>query len=415
MSKFSQLCTDIVDFGSAKSNPRTEQITKITIHHMAGVSSGKDCASDHLHDAVDHSANYYIGNAGDICGGVSEDRRAWTSGSPWNDQKAITIEVSNSDAKEPWPVSDAAYAATIRLCADICNRYGIIPKFTNTKDGSLTLHCMFQATECPGTAWRKLFAKGQVVSDIVAAIPRVISDEEKIWNFLYDKIGNEYGVAGLMGNLFAESGLRPNNLQNSFETKLGMTDAQYTAAVDNGSYSKENFKKDGAGYGMAQWTFWTRKQGMYEYLIEQQHVSISDFYGQLNYLWIELSTKYKGLLPDLKNATNVYDASTAVLTKFERPADQSDKMKQTRASYSQKYYDKYAKGGGGQPSPTPKLPYAVRIMVDDLNIRSGPGTTFVIVGQVHRGSAFTIVEETNGWGKLKSGAGWISLNYTQRV
>ena len=83
------------------------------------------------------------------------------------------------------------------------------------------------------------------------------TNEEKIWNYLIGKGLSVYGAAGLMGNLYAESGLRPNNLQNSFEKKLGMTDAEYTKAVDNGTYT--NFEKDGAGYGLAQWTFWTRK------------------------------------------------------------------------------------------------------------------------------------------------------------
>ena len=114
MSTFSSLCTSIVDFGAHNSNPRTEKITKITIHHMAGVMSGKDCANYHKARNAS-SANYYIGNGGDIVGGVSEDRRAWTSGSNWNDQRAITIEVSNSKTAEPWPFSDKAYQSTIAL------------------------------------------------------------------------------------------------------------------------------------------------------------------------------------------------------------------------------------------------------------------------------------------------------------
>jgi len=64
------------------------------------------------------------------------------------------------------------------------------------------------------------------------------------------KINNAYGVAGLMGNLYAESGLRSNNLQNTYEKTLGMTDEKYTAMVDNGSYT--NFVHDSAGYGLAQ-------------------------------------------------------------------------------------------------------------------------------------------------------------------
>jgi hypothetical protein len=45
-------------------------------------------------------------------------------------------------------------------------------------------------------------------------------------------------VAGLMGNLDAESGLRSNNLQDTYSREFGLTDAQYTAAVDNGTYIK---------------------------------------------------------------------------------------------------------------------------------------------------------------------------------
>ena len=60
-----------------------------------------------------------------------------------------------------------------------------------------------------------------------------------------------------MGNLYAESGLSPINLENYYENKLDMNDAEYTAAVDNSSYG--NFVHDGTGYGLAQWTYWSRK------------------------------------------------------------------------------------------------------------------------------------------------------------
>lgn len=62
------------------------------------------------------------------------------------------------------------------------------------------------------------------------------TNDEKIWNYLKSNGFNEFGTAGLMGNLYAESGLKPTNLQNSSEKKLGLTDDTYTAAVDNGDY-----------------------------------------------------------------------------------------------------------------------------------------------------------------------------------
>ena len=71
---------------------------------------------------------------------------------------------------------------------------------------------------------------------------------------------------------------------------------------------------------------------------------------------------------------------------------------------------------GDQPIPTPsEFPYKVKIDCDTLNVRKGPGTSYKIVTQVHRGEVYTIVAEENGWGKLKSGAGWIFLKYTKRV
>ena len=68
------------------------------------------------------------------------------------------------------------------------------------------------------------------------------TNDEKIWNYLKSNGFNEFGTAGLMGNLYAESGLKPTNLQNSSEKKLRLTDDTYTAAVDNGDY--QNFVKD---------------------------------------------------------------------------------------------------------------------------------------------------------------------------
>ena len=88
-------------------------------------------------------------------------------------------------------------------------------------------------------------------------------NEATIWRFLKSQGMTDAGAAGLMGNLFAESGLNPKNLQNSYEKKLGYTDATYTAAVDSGTYT--NFVRDSAGYGLCQWTYWTRKQALYAF------------------------------------------------------------------------------------------------------------------------------------------------------
>ena len=164
------------------------------------------------------------------------------------------------------------------------------------------------------------------------------SNAKIIWDYLMKKINNPYGVAGLMGNLQAESGLNPKNLQNSCEKKSGYTDQTYTLNVDNGTYT--NFANDKYGYGICQWTSSGRKLGLIQF---KGNKSIGDLTMQLDYLWKELNTSYKIVLNTIKSAKSVKEASDIVLTKFERPKDQSDAVKIKRASYGQYFFDKYNK------------------------------------------------------------------------
>lgn len=166
-------------------------------------------------------------------------------------------------------------------------------------------------------------------------------NEKTIWDFLFEKIKNKYGVAGLMGNLYAESGLNPQNLQNTYEKKLNFTDKTYTQAVDDGSYT--NFIKDSAGYGLAQWTYWTRKEKLYKFA-KSENKSIGDLIMQLNFLWKELQG-YSTVLKVLESTTSIAEASDIVLTKFEKPANQSSSVKTKRQSYAQKFYNQFAEEG----------------------------------------------------------------------
>ena len=162
----SKLATLSVDFGNKKSNPRKYKVTKITPHHMAGIMAADDCARSHLYSDRESSANYYIGNDGVICSGPGEDRRCWTSASRENDHAAITIEVSNSGKGPDWPISAAAYNSLVNLCADICQRYGITPHFNGDPSGSITIHKMFQKTDCPGPYLERIIRSGQLERDI---------------------------------------------------------------------------------------------------------------------------------------------------------------------------------------------------------------------------------------------------------
>jgi hypothetical protein len=134
-----------------RNSPRNQPIRKITIHHTAGVIGIESLGAWFAQSSTQASSNYGIGSDGRVGLYVEEKDRAWTSSSPANDHQAVTIEVSNSAVGGNWPVSDAALAAVIELCADICKRNGIDRLvYTGTSAGNLTRHDLFAATNCPG-------------------------------------------------------------------------------------------------------------------------------------------------------------------------------------------------------------------------------------------------------------------------
>lgn len=174
------------------------------------------------------------------------------------------------------------------------------------------------------------------------------TDEAKlIWDRLCAAIQNPYGVAGVMGNFKTESNCRSNNLQNTYEKKLGMTDEQYTAAVDSGSYS--NFGHDSAGYGLFQATYWSIKESLLNYA-KEKGVSIGDRDMQVDWFIHAMKNEYKSIWTVLTTAKTVREASDAVLLKFERPADQSEAVQVKRAGYGEEFLAKYGSAMQTEPA-----------------------------------------------------------------
>lgn len=124
-------------------------ITAITPHYAAGVVTVEGLGT--TFQTRGGAANYGIGSDGRIGLYVDESNRAHTSGNYQNDQKAVTIEVSNSDTGGDWPVSDLVLEKLVDLCEDVCRRNGIpYLNFTGDTDGNMTMHAWFQSTGCPG-------------------------------------------------------------------------------------------------------------------------------------------------------------------------------------------------------------------------------------------------------------------------
>lgn len=144
--------TDYVYLSGNADFPREGEIEKITIHHMADNIPLERLGEVFAEPDRRASSNYAVDTGGRVALYVEEGNRAWTSSSPENDHRAVTIEVANDQIGGDWHVSDTSYDALIELCVDICRRNGIRELvYTGDASGSLTIHKMFsETTECPG-------------------------------------------------------------------------------------------------------------------------------------------------------------------------------------------------------------------------------------------------------------------------
>lgn len=373
------------------------------------------------------------GNTGDIFQTLPWNWRGWHSGGICNNThigvemcEPATIKYTggaswvDNNPENTKAVIMRTYKAAVELFAFLCRKFKLDP----LADGVIISHSEGYKRGIASNhgdvehIWSKFgLTMNQFRQDVKTALTGAGSDtggtnanipindvDKRIWDFLTGKGLSAYAVAGIMGNLYAESGLRPNNLQNTYEKSLSMTDAEYTAAVDNGNYT--NFVHDSAGYGLAQWTYWSRKQALLDFA-KTAGTSISDLDMQLNFLWEELQ-EYTSVMTVLKSAKSILEASNAILCGYERPANQDAEVQAKRAGYGQTYYDKFANKTTPSTSKFPNVPFTVKVIIPDLNYRSDPSMSGTVKGQTGKG-VFTIVEVKDGWGKLKSGAGWIYL------
>ena len=183
------------------------------------------------------------------------------------------------------------------------------------------------------------------------------------------------GACGLIGNLEAESdGFYPNRVEYLCIKRLKenwktYTDESYTAAVDSGKISCEEFLHPlpgkQYGYGLAQWTSPGRKAGLWN-LAKQKGVSIANEDMQIEYLLKELQESYGSVLKVLKTATSIREASDVVLKKFEIPANTGESVCAGRAARGQKFYDSYVKGANDM-TVQQRIEKAISWMEDTAN------------------------------------------------
>lgn len=182
--------------------------------------------------------------------------------------------------------------------------------------------------------------------------------EEKVWYYLVEVGGlTKAGAAGVLGNMFYESGVKPNRVQMGY----GWTDERYTSAVDSGSYS--NFVHDSIGYGLVQFTYWTLKQQVYN-TAKSRGSSVGDLETQLICVCDALKNSYKGLYSTLSTSNDVRECCVAFLLQYERPYDQSSSVQNKRSSKAQEFYSQFSglatspsTGGGSSTGVSIQISY----------------------------------------------------------
>ena len=168
----------------------------------------------------------------------------------------------------------------------------------------------------------------------------------RIWARLKQKGFSDNACAAIMGNMQQESAFRSNNV----EDRSGIPDETYTAQVDNGSYSRQRFLSDAYGYGLCQWTYYTRKIALYD-LAKERGVSIADEQMQIDLLVQELKGDYRSVYDVLISGASLYDMTAKFMKGFENPGDQSAGAINYRVGLAQAIYNEFA---GSTPEPPPE-------------------------------------------------------------
>lgn len=428
------------------SGKRTHSIDRISPHCVVGQCTAEGLGSWFARSSTQASSNYGIDKDGRVGLYVEEKNRSWCTSSNANDQRAVTIECA-SDTKEPYWMNDKVYKTLIKLCVDICKRngkkkllwFGDKTKSLNYSPKSdemvITVHRWFANKSCPGN-W--LYARlGDLATQVTkqlsgnatttakkglqASTLKNLSDADVI-----KKVGSlftsDMKKSGILASIslaqfILESGYGKSelaqNANNVFGMKKSLSGNTWSGSTWDGKsvYTKKTKEDDGTG------KLYTITADFRKY--KDIETSIADHSAYLNGAKNGSKLRYAGLkgCKDYKKAAKIikdggYATSTTYVSKL---CSIIEKWKLTQ-------YDKVTtsttKTNAAKKESTPFL---VKVSITDLNIRKGAGTNYERTGKFTGVGVFTIMEvkagqgSKAGWGRLKSGAGWISLDYAKRI
>lgn len=404
-----------------RTSPRKHAIDTITIHCVVGQCAVETIGAVFAPSSRQASSNYGIGPDGRIGMYCEEKDRSWCTSSAANDHRAVTIEVA-SDTTHPYAVKPAAYNALIELVADICRRNGIKKLVWSTDESkrvnhqggcNMTVHRDYAAKACPGdylyqrhgdiaakvnaklgastpaqsvpASGTAIIGSAQIPAATLAGFLLSKNPAPKLNGVTAEKLAQLYiseGAAeGVRGDLaFCQSCLETGYWQFKGDVKS----------------TQNNFAGIGTtGGGVAGHSFPDAQTGIRAQI---QHLKAYATKDALKNPCVDprYNLVAKGSAPTVEGLSGKWAASKDYATNILA------------------VYKAAAAFKGGASSGKAKFPYTVKVTATALNVRKGPGTGYAITTTIRDKGVYTIVEEQNGWGRLKSGAGWISLAYTEK-
>lgn len=399
----------LVDFKKIspnKNTPRNHKIDTITIHCYVGQASVESMGNWFAEKSAQCSCNYGIGYDGRIGLFVDEGDRSWCSSSSSNDNRAITIECA-SDRTDPYAINDKVYKSLVELCADICKRNNIKElKWKADKSligqvdkQNMTVHRWFANKACPGDyIYNRL---GKIAKEVNAKLGAVeIVKDEKIGDSTVEEISKVvYGEAGIIG---------------SYNAFLAVAQCIFDMQDRNGEFGDtigEVIKHNFSAYGNQTTNDLARKA------VRDVFFNGKRRFKDARILQFRSFTKYsdgEGNMDKSKCAN--------LLAKYEYLGKDAKNNKWGHLYFGQRVESK----AESKPVVVPNIketfkPFQVKVDISNLNIRTGAGTEYAKTGFYTGEGVFTIVEvkegkgSESGWGKLKSGAGWISLDYAKKI
>ena len=189
-----------------------------------------------------------------------------------------------------------------------------------------------------------------------------MSYQQIIYNRLRHHGITQAGALGILGNFDCESNCEPFRLQGDFSPYRTASKA-YVQGVTSGSISRDTFSRDAKGFGIYQLTYWTRKQGYYDFW-KASGKALDSAELQVDYAVKEMQSDYPQLFAFLKQTTDVFTAVSRVCREFERPAVNNIDARFAAAKRIQ--YEIDLDGGGGE-DPDPQEDHSLQLRTVDRN------------------------------------------------